>query len=147
MFSPTPHLLPWMTVYLLFLTLCRRKLWLLYAVWFWELSLLPSLGEHWPKPQPQPHSHTKRHTAAYTTEQKHIRWTYFQSCFHECNLHPVWHIYTRCTGPEVFSHELLFCKCVVLHTVYLSVECCQRYGVSKSEFLNENVTKWYVTLN
>lgn len=46
--------------------------------------------------------------------------------------------YTQCTGPEVFSHELLFCKRVVLQTVYLSVECRQRYDVSKSEFLNEN---------
>lgn len=35
----------------------------------------------------------------------------------------------------VSSHELLFCKRVVLQTVYLSVECCQRYDVSKSEKL------------
>lgn len=42
---------------------------------------------------------------------------------------------------KVFSHELLFCKPVVLQTVNLSVECCKMYDVPKGEFLTLIIIK------
>lgn len=121
----------------------RRKSWLLYVVWFWELLLLPLLGERWPEPQPRP---------LLTNTQN--RFTFPVSSYHGCNLLNVSTrctvlyetVHTRCTGPEVFPHELLCCKRVVLQTVYLSVEYCQRYDVPKSGFLNDKDAKWHVTL-
>lgn len=74
-------------------------------------------------------SHAERH--ANTQQSKNTTDSYFQfpvlmnAIYHTFKRklrHTLYEtFYTPCTGTEVFSHELLFCKCVVLQTVYLSV--------------------------
>lgn len=96
-------------------------------------------------------SRTERHTNtephAHSRDKSRSRHTCSQfSRFHECNRLHVWHqmrcvvydaFYTHCTGPEVFSHELLFCKCVVLQNRLSKCWVSSKIWC----FLNEKVTK------
>lgn len=147
MFSSALCLLPWMTlsVFFFFLNIVQKKIMIIICCVFLGIVIASIIGGTlgWTQAtvallDTQIHSRAKTHKTRTHNRAKTQQIHTFSFLFHECNLPHVTSWRTHFTGgvqgQRCCSHELLFCKRVVLQTVYLSVECC-RYDVSKKWIL------------